>query len=1120
MPGTRHRNGHGALGVLSIVLYIVCGAVSAQAMAVEPIALPGLPAVRISEIVETDDHRLWFGGLDGLWVHDGRSLKEVALPSAGDGPRGVRRLCAVGDDLLLAMHSGVGRIAAGSQRVEMLPGLDGVQAYELTALPDGSLWLFSAIGVLSYRDGDSQLEPAPGKTRLAEVVVGSTHLWSWDEECVWARPIVAPRTPWRMVANLSVRDLQADGDGVLAVGARGVVHLTVDRSPQWLVVGGQGHGILRSDGLLWVRREDQLLVGEPGAATLRPVQFFRGSSPAPDLKVQRLFRDSSGLMWVGTQLGVMRINLCPGVDNLLIACLEDGERPGAVLEMHDGRLLIGTNRGRLLESQHGWGTAWQPHAVGWEPQGAITCLLEDPAGRVWVGTRLHGLWCGERGAWQRIGGDQLMRGVRDLLWFDQQLWLCTNRRVMRYDIDRGMAPVPVWSGEQGGGLPCALLADDRGVLWLGTYRRGLFCYDPEQQVFAPVALADDSALSIDVGPDNRQLVAATTHELWTIDTGSHVVQRWPSLGRSAFRDLRFDGHGTLWETRSRQLLQLDKQKVHEVGPGTGAHPLGYAYLAGCRLRNGDLVFGANQGLTRVRTGTTLSTVGRAKLTGFEIIDSETGAITDLRPGVSGLRVSPSFRVTPEVLDRSIDLPLACTVRLEPLEGTGPELVGDGDFTAVPAGLYHASVEVLQVNGCTVELGLGTLDIVPVAESSVPWLVVCTVVLLFGLAWWRMRRMVVAARRPALERVLTEAGHDPDEVLDLAFVVVGAAECCLQASGAQRVSAWVQVGSHEPALLAEFGAGADDTMTCKSRFARRDSEWSSCVCEGHREVSIELVGCGELAFHVVLAGVYGSDDEIRPAVERALQPARAALDRSVWVDRLQDFCVNSSLSIEADLHDLRSSLTVLRLGVAELRRERGGLDPLIGSLGNATEELLQAVKRLQAPRAMQLQLEDPVRIVSSVLESSGAVGAARGIRLLLRATAHEPSVQLDPVWFRRAVENVVGNALKYSDDASTIEVTVLDEGRSVSVRVDDAGPGIDADERSRLFLPGVVGKAQPRNGEAKTGIGLWVSRQAMRAMGGSMWIEPRPGGGTRVVLQLPRSSATGADAPATPRQEVG
>ena len=71
-----------------------------------------------------------------------------------------------------------------------------------------------------------------------------------------------------------------------------------------------------------------------------------------------------------------------------------------------------------------------------------------------------------------------------------------------------------------------------------------------------------------------------------------------------------------------------------------------------------------------------------------------------------------------------------------------------------------------------------------------------------------------------------------------------------------------------------------------------------------------------------------------------------------------------------------------------------------------------------------------------------------------------------------------------------------------VRVLDRGPGIDEADRKRLFQRYVRLGARPTSGESSTGLGLSIAKQLTEAMHGNLWYEPREGGGSSFVFELP------------------
>jgi signal transduction histidine kinase len=86
------------------------------------------------------------------------------------------------------------------------------------------------------------------------------------------------------------------------------------------------------------------------------------------------------------------------------------------------------------------------------------------------------------------------------------------------------------------------------------------------------------------------------------------------------------------------------------------------------------------------------------------------------------------------------------------------------------------------------------------------------------------------------------------------------------------------------------------------------------------------------------------------------------------------------------------------------------------------------------------------------------------------------------------------------------VTLERVGQNAEVRVQDQGPGIACDEQGDLFKVGRVLSTKPTAGEPQTGIGLALSQELVRAMGGMIWCESAPGRGAMFGIRLPLSKA--------------
>ena len=254
------------------------------------------------------------------------------------------------------------------------------------------------------------------------------------------------------------------------------------------------------------------------------------------------------------------------------------------------------------------------------------------------------------------------------------------------------------------------------------------------------------------------------------------------------------------------------------------------------------------------------------------------------------------------------------------------------------------------------------------------------------------------------------------------------------------------------------------------------------------------------------------DERRRDAERAMEGARASEERrlreAVEAEALRRSDAVKTAVLRSVSHDLRSPITAITTA-SEVLRELG--DTLSG---DDREELVAAilaqVRRLDRLVANLLELSrleagaaTPARelwtvdgLVSRVLD----VLAADDDRVDVDVPDQIPPVEVDPAQLERALANLIENALKFSPADARVSLRAMTEDGEVLVRVTDAGPGIPAQERERVFEPFVRGTAV--NGDRGSGLGLAIARGFVGLNGGRLWIEPAPGGGSEFVIALP------------------
>lgn len=204
------------------------------------------------------------------------------------------------------------------------------------------------------------------------------------------------------------------------------------------------------------------------------------------------------------------------------------------------------------------------------------------------------------------------------------------------------------------------------------------------------------------------------------------------------------------------------------------------------------------------------------------------------------------------------------------------------------------------------------------------------------------------------------------------------------------------------------------------------------------------------------------------------------------------------------HDLRSPITAVRNALETALTSKGEpawdelvataierLDRLIVTLDSA----LDVAEAAGGALVLHQSSIDLVALVRDLAELYEPAAEERGasISLILPASA---SVALDPDLVRRALANLLDNALIHG--GGRVAITVEEEPEAVTLTVADEGPGIASELAERVFEPGVRGSGSPGYG-----LGLPLVRAVARAHGGEARLVASSGGGAAVSLALPR-----------------
>ena len=110
--------------------------------------------------------------------------------------------------------------------------------------------------------------------------------------------------------------------------------------------------------------------------------------------------------------------------------------------------------------------------------------------------------------------------------------------------------------------------------------------------------------------------------------------------------------------------------------------------------------------------------------------------------------------------------------------------------------------------------------------------------------------------------------------------------------------------------------------------------------------------------------------------------------------------------------------------------------------------------------------------------------------------------IDSSRIAQVIDNLINNAIKYSQEGSNVYISIDREEDAVRLSVRDEGPGISEDDQTRLFGEFQKLSAQPTAGEKSTGLGLAIVKKIVEAHGGSVKVESQLGSGSTFSFAIP------------------
>jgi len=266
---------------------------------------------------------------------------------------------------------------------------------------------------------------------------------------------------------------------------------------------------------------------------------------------------------------------------------------------------------------------------------------------------------------------------------------------------------------------------------------------------------------------------------------------------------------------------------------------------------------------------------------------------------------------------------------------------------------------------------------------------------------------------------------------------------------------------------------------------------------------------EVVGFVVLA----TDLSAEKATERHLRELNEQL--ATARDRAEAAVRAKSAFLANMSHEIRTPLNAI-VGMSELlRRELPDADAQqrLGHVVDASRHLLALVNdvldlsRIEAGKgAVEPTDFDPAALLRRAQALLADRAQDKGLTLALSAQGLPPRVHGDPARLTRVLLNLVGNAVKFTEQGGvTLSAWVQEstpDGWSMRFEVQDSGPGLTPEHQAQLFQPFDLGDPSSTRRHGGSGLGLAITSQLVTLMGGCIGVDSRPGEGARFWFELP------------------
>jgi two-component system OmpR family sensor kinase len=206
------------------------------------------------------------------------------------------------------------------------------------------------------------------------------------------------------------------------------------------------------------------------------------------------------------------------------------------------------------------------------------------------------------------------------------------------------------------------------------------------------------------------------------------------------------------------------------------------------------------------------------------------------------------------------------------------------------------------------------------------------------------------------------------------------------------------------------------------------------------------------------------------------------------------------------HELRTPLARIRVALELAAEDPVAARDVLADVGSDLDEIDQLISDILTTARLDGEHapieRDPTSLVELADRATRRFQARHPQRTLERTVGDDRAIECDPLLLRRALDNLLDNAAKYSDTGTPVTFAIQPNGNSVAFEIIDRGIGMSDAELDRAFTPFWRADGSRTRKTGGVGLGLALARRIARAHGGDVTLSSRPGQGTTARLEVP------------------